>query len=603
MVATIPSPVAHDPEEPAPHPASGPIVAPAPLWDPIEERTFRTAALGDRPDDLDGIGAGGWFRMLIGRSPLTIAIRVANLVAVVALLLFTRDLAAGASWRDLAVNLTRHLWTVLLLLAVTFPVRRLRTVQLARYLSLGLMLGPIIVHHLYGPLTDLITTDDPDVWVVPVLEELVKVLPVVILLAIHRRLRLRYGIADLLVIGFVLGTGFALTEDALYDRLIGTGFGEGWGLLLPSAFVRPDGSIVVGHAVWTALAAVGLGLLVIHRRRPIAVVGGAVLLIAPILDHVIANDFDWIAPWAHHVLRGDSTMPILFLSAVAAAVALDLRSLRPIRRADHLLAPPGRHLLETWFAPGRRNGARIAGLRYLRKRNGVHHRRAAAVHPWPNDRSGVGAGELPSLARLGRRAGIVDGALPVEAGWAEDPVAGNRLRWHDRHGWTPYVHIGDRRTGTPALEPVPGRPEVIPEPARTAGPTWIRDVAILTGALGAFLLYRIWTGTEPEPDVFQFAPSTRPGGGPIAVEPPGSAPWWGSLPGSGNPPPGPGLPGGPASGPPAPPPPPDPGGPPPPSPDAPPPGPDGPPDGPPPDDPPDDGPPDDDEDDPEEECP
>src|SRR5699024_4390018 len=118
--------------------------------------------------------------------------------------------------------------------------------------------------------------------------------------------------------------------------------------------------------------------------------------------HMVANDFDWVAPWAHHVFIGSAMVPVLFVAAVALAVSLDWWTLRAVAQADHLLKPAGRALLAGWFRPGGKDGARLAGLRYLRTRNGIHYRRAADRNPWPADRSATGAELLAGMARLGR---------------------------------------------------------------------------------------------------------------------------------------------------------------------------------------------------------
>jgi hypothetical protein len=106
----------------------------------------------------------------------------------------------------------------------------------------------------------------------PFTEEVLKLLPVVLVLVLAaRRREARPSVLDLVLLGAWSGTGFALYEDALYGR-----GGAKWGVAPPFSFFVPSaqkavygGSTFVsgGHLVFTAIAAMGLAFTVLYRRR------------------------------------------------------------------------------------------------------------------------------------------------------------------------------------------------------------------------------------------------------------------------------------------------------------------------------------------------
>ena len=108
--------------------------------------------------------------------------------------------------------------------------------------------------------------------VVPVTEELFKLLPVllVVLLAI-RRTDTRPSVLDLVLLGAWSGAGFTLFEDASLGR-----GGAQFGSFPPFSWLSPggvhatvwgSGYLSVGHLVHTALIALGLGMWMLYRHR------------------------------------------------------------------------------------------------------------------------------------------------------------------------------------------------------------------------------------------------------------------------------------------------------------------------------------------------
>jgi len=131
--------------------------------------------------------------------------------------------------------------------------------------------------------------------VVPVTEELFKLLPVllVVLLAI-RRTDTRPSVLDLVLLGAWSGAGFTLFEDASLGR-----GGAQFGSFPPFSWLSPGGAhatvwgsgyLSVGHLVHTALIALGLGMWMLYRHR--IRFAWAWLLIpigAALADHMLNN--------------------------------------------------------------------------------------------------------------------------------------------------------------------------------------------------------------------------------------------------------------------------------------------------------------------------
>lgn len=194
----------------------------------------------------------------------------------------------------------------------------------------------------------------------PLLEEVLKLVPLIWLVWRHRRIHAQLGWTDHLLLGAALGTGFALCEAALrYARLgymamptVG-GFVVAGGLFgvvvvpsiwtslttwLPQPAAFQDwlsgNDTAIQHLVWTALAATGLAFFVRTRGRLRWL--GAVPLLLVTVDHCNSNAAaanvprGWLA-WPLDRL-GDA-LPVLLVVTLVAAVALDRRVLARARAA------------------------------------------------------------------------------------------------------------------------------------------------------------------------------------------------------------------------------------------------------------------------------
>lgn len=165
-------------------------------------------------------------------------------------------------------------WTIVVL---TLAAGSVRTLTWRAFLGTGL-LGFLGV----TALARLIDQPVIDHWngrlransgLVPLTEELLKVLPVVIVVWLAaRRKSVRPSAADIVLLAMWSGMGFALYEDTLYGRGRAT-FGDAplVSLLFPSVHTGRmfDGTTMVfgGHLVWTGLIGLGLAIGVLYGRR------------------------------------------------------------------------------------------------------------------------------------------------------------------------------------------------------------------------------------------------------------------------------------------------------------------------------------------------
>jgi RsiW-degrading membrane proteinase PrsW (M82 family) len=237
----------------------------------------------------------------------------------------------AAMWRGLTFDspddgfvetLVAHGWVLVWLGALGLLVgRSLPARRLVGFLLTGFFLVPILVKLAHGPLTGLVGEDTN--WataaVVPVLEELMKAIPLIALLLGTRRDPSRsLSVLDFGLAGFAVGAGFAIHEDLLWERTLVGGFEGLGGILAPSIVVDP--LLVVGHAGWTALVGLGIGFAVVHRGRGpvwlVAVVGASLA----VADHAAANfrgDVD-VRAW---LLDGRLAVIALGLATVAAVIS------------------------------------------------------------------------------------------------------------------------------------------------------------------------------------------------------------------------------------------------------------------------------------------
>ncbi|HSL59262.1 MAG TPA: PrsW family glutamic-type intramembrane protease [Acidimicrobiales bacterium] len=485
---------------------------------------MRRHTAGRPPDAVSGWSTPArvvrWLTPSGWRARLT---RWGLVVAVVVLVTALPRLGGNSGWGNLARVAGYHWFALAWLLAVSVTIRAVRVRQVVSSWLFGFAGAAVIVHLLAGPLTSLSTVDEDgvDVWVVPPLEEAVKLLPVLLVALLGARRLAQTGMVDTLILGYAVGAGFAFHEDALWARSTSSGFEAPWGLLFPS-FFQPGGVFVVGHAGWTAIAALGVGLLVLHRRRPVLAVLGVVAIVVAVADHMAVNDRGARIGWVSDLLLDHRLPAYLLVGGVVLAVVLDRTSLRQVRQRDHLF---GRASLDDPDDDRRSPSAAIArtlaASRYVRLRNGAHHTAHRRGVAWPPARPAATDAAVRSIARAGRAAGALGGRRAHVATWRTDPRDPTRHRFLSAAGWTPYV-VAD---GQPSTDTTGSA--LAPEPARSIDSSaWWRGVLVTAAAIGALAAFRLLTLPEDTGNQIQFSPV--PGGGWPDLQARGAG-WWAWL--------------------------------------------------------------------------
>lgn len=180
----------------------------------------------------------------------------------------------------------------------------------------GAVLFRLIVPDINAPIRD---------FVIPPMEEILKLLPVALLLYRRRHAGTwSFGATDVLLMAAAVGAGFGFVEEA-YVRAV-----DRWHTViavLPVTRVT-SGHMDVGHALWTSIAGGTLGLVVLRSRLRPGLLLGAAGVAWTTLDHV-ANNYGAVHPGAGATLlrfiTGNGWLSLLlFVVVLAGAIAADL---------------------------------------------------------------------------------------------------------------------------------------------------------------------------------------------------------------------------------------------------------------------------------------
>jgi RsiW-degrading membrane proteinase PrsW (M82 family) len=249
-------------------------------------------------------------------------------------------------------NLLEHLYVLIWLLVVTAFNRTLPLRTLAVFWFLGLY--PVMALAILAGLPLAVPLGEHNqflsaVWV-PFTEELIKALPILLYLGlVARRNRWQTAATDGLLLGFVVGAAFAFHEDAMARRVSGDGWlASIWSLFFPSLSVTgslfQNSQVILGHAGWTALVGLALGLAFLYRRYRRAWLLPLLAIGLVTLDHGLANYFGDLgrhtAPtlinWLYTVLLRGRLPVIVLLVGLAVALVLEQRILRWASARDQL---------------------------------------------------------------------------------------------------------------------------------------------------------------------------------------------------------------------------------------------------------------------------
>lgn len=237
--------------------------------------------------------------------------------------------AGAAVWLGLMLTETGRggitaIWTNLLFLVPLLALcRGTCTVSTRQLVALcligGFMMGvALIVINAVAPVTSA------RAFVVPVIEESSKIAPVLFLLWRWRTSRIwALAATDVLLMAAASGAGFGVVEDAYIRSRFGWPDQLGW---LPVTEIT-GGRIIAGHAIWTALAGLTIGLgLLLRKRGPVAIAVAASGFLLSLFDH-IANNYGTTARGGlimDTVAQHGYLVIVVFVLAVPLALAADL---------------------------------------------------------------------------------------------------------------------------------------------------------------------------------------------------------------------------------------------------------------------------------------
>jgi RsiW-degrading membrane proteinase PrsW (M82 family) len=229
----------------------------------------------------------------------------------------------------------RELWFLGEILLLTIATRSLGAGSAVSALSLGL--GVVVAlmvgtgHALNAAGFD--TSEGFANWgLVPVIEEGLKLVPVVIVVLLHRR---RSGLvpnpSDLLMLGCFAGAGFAMAENALLvqnNAGIARDMARQYGPHLGPLYLVPGAwgaAGYVGHAAATGLACAAVGLALALRSRlgtwwQVAAASGLAWIV---VEHVLTNYYVGSGSRLALALGNGRLTPWLFIAVALAVVALD----------------------------------------------------------------------------------------------------------------------------------------------------------------------------------------------------------------------------------------------------------------------------------------
>lgn len=272
------------------------------------------------PAPLPRTGWDAWGTLVLGATRLPVRLLVfagGVLVWVVAMFIVGGGKAITAIW-------TNALFLVpLVLVGSLVRTVGVRSIALMGFAGGALMGVMYLLAQLLGPL--LGTGMRP--FVMPFLEELLKVLPVLGFVWLGRRTYTwAIGATDLLLLAAASGVGFGVVEDAYIRAHSGWPDQIDW---LPVTEII-SGRLIVGHAIWAALAGATIGLALLLRTRKSAfvmVLVGASGFAVSVLDH-IANNYgvgrsDGFAGVLNFLTAKGWIALGLFFAAAITCVAID----------------------------------------------------------------------------------------------------------------------------------------------------------------------------------------------------------------------------------------------------------------------------------------
>lgn len=259
-------------------------------------------------------------------------------VALVSFLFLWPSLIKAGGATPVLSNFVIYGYVMAWLMLVTIGVRSVGSREVVTAFLLGMFLVPLLVFIPLRPVVDWLGFRShalAALWVPPVEELVLLAVTGLFVWRLCRRADRRPGPLDLFVVGWSIGSGYAIHEDALYGRIQASvnrtlegAFEGGYGWLFPTF-----GPSAVGggygpstyHAGSGAIYGLVLAAVILLRRRSPAVwfLVPAVWLYVT-FDHALYNHQLWagLSPWRYLVGNGH-VLPVLVVIAVPVLLAFE----------------------------------------------------------------------------------------------------------------------------------------------------------------------------------------------------------------------------------------------------------------------------------------
>jgi RsiW-degrading membrane proteinase PrsW (M82 family) len=338
------------------------------------------AALVDRPSTAARRSLREILAPDLWTTVANVSLGVAALLLLLAIPHFVRE---GTD--EFVADVLQHAYVFVLLIAVTILGRTLPLRMLAAFFFIGMFLVTSVMLLLAGVLDDVFGSGRMfDSFAVPVLEESVKAIPIALLFWFMIRRGWQPSITDGLLLGFVLGAGLAIHEDAIYVRVYGEGTDDSLlGLIFPTIGRQSTLSRVevygFFHSGWGSLLGLTIGAsFMFGRRFRAAYLIGIVGFLVVVLDHAIGNLIienqgpgDLGLLWT---LDLNGMLPVyLLLLGIPGAVAFEIVVLRRLATIPALPSLSLREVLP-WLGRGLNGLLRVqAARRYTRARRALQY--------------------------------------------------------------------------------------------------------------------------------------------------------------------------------------------------------------------------------------
>ncbi len=305
---------------------------------------------------------------------------LAALVFLLAVPYFTRD---GSE--EFFENVFQHAYVFVLLMAVTILGRTLPLRMLAAFFFLGTFTSVLVVQGIGNPLADMVGSGRMlDSVVDPLLEEGVKAVFVALVFWVLVRRGWQPSITDGLMLGFILGAGMAIHEDALYVRAYGDGLGEGGlNLLFPTLGTQSTLSRVevygFYHSGWGSLIGLAIGASFMLRRFRWAPLIAIAAYFVVVFDHGIGNfiigERSLEGLGLLWTLNLDGRLAIyLLIAGIAAAIVGEVLIQRRLARADRVFLGLSPGAVLSGLGGGLAGLLRVQASRvYVRARRALHY--------------------------------------------------------------------------------------------------------------------------------------------------------------------------------------------------------------------------------------